>query len=94
CDKVEIQIAYAIGRAKPVSIHIDTFGTEKYPIEKIYEAVDKLFDLTPKGIIQSLNLRKPIYAKTAYFGHFGRDNLSLPWEELNRVNEIQEFLNK
>ncbi len=90
-EKLTIQIAYAIGVTKPVSIYIDTHGTGKIDETKIEEAVKKIFDLTPKGIIQTLDLLNPIYKKTAAYGHFGREEFS--WEKLNKVEEIKEFLN-
>lgn len=87
CDKVEIQVSYAIGKAKPLNITIDTFGTEKIAKEKIIKAVEKVFDLTPKGIIASLNLKKPIYESTAFGGHFGRIPTGdfFPWEKTDKV---------
>ncbi|BBU47610.1 methionine adenosyltransferase [Mycoplasmopsis felis] len=88
-SKVEIQIAYSIGIAKPVSIMVETFGTETVEKEKIEQAILKTFDLTPKGIIEALGLRRPIFSKTAYFGHFGRTDISLPWEETNKVKELK-----
>ncbi|MEG0132702.1 MAG: methionine adenosyltransferase [Clostridium sp.] len=91
-DKLEIQLAYAIGVAQPVSIEIDTFGTGKVSEDKIVEIVNKSFDLRPSAIIRELGLRKPIYKQTAAYGHFGRNDLSLPWEELNKVNEIKKYI--
>ncbi|QCZ36625.1 methionine adenosyltransferase [Mycoplasma nasistruthionis] len=93
-DKIEIQIAYAIGVAKPVSIMIDTFNTAKVSEDLISQAIANVFDLTPKGIIESLDLLRPIYSKTAYFGHFGRDDLDLPWERLNKVDELLQEVEK
>ncbi|WP_027334877.1 methionine adenosyltransferase [Mycoplasmopsis felifaucium] len=92
-EKIEMQISYAIGVAKPISILVDTFGTEKVSKEKIIKVIDHLFDLRPRAIIHELNLRQPIYAKTAYFGHFGRNDLDLPWEKLNMVDKIKNYLN-
>ena len=89
-DRVTVQIAYAIGVVKPVSIMVDTHGTNKVDEEKIEEAVINIFDLTPRGIIESLDLLKPIYRKTATYGHFGRDEFS--WEKCNKVEEIKKFL--
>jgi S-adenosylmethionine synthetase len=83
--KCEIQIAYAIGVAKPVSILIDTFGTGKLSNEAIVELVKKVFDFRPAAIIRDLNLRRPIYKQTAAYGHFGRNDLDLPWEKLDKV---------
>jgi S-adenosylmethionine synthetase len=89
-DRVTVQVAYAIGVVKPVSIMVDTHGTHKVDEEKIEEAVINIFDLTPRGIIESLDLLKPIYRKTAAYGHFGRDEFS--WEKCNKVEEIRKFL--
>ena len=91
-DKLEIQLAYAIGVAKPVSIEIETFGTGKYDEEKIIEVINKVFDLRPAAIIKELDLRKPIYKQVAAYGHFGRLDLNLPWEQLNKVEEIKKYL--
>lgn len=90
-EKCEIQLAYAIGVAKPVSIMVDTFGTGKVDEEKIVGAIRQLFDLRPAGIIQELNLRRPIYKQTAAYGHFGRLDLDLPWEKLDKVEELIEY---
>ena len=90
-DKLTLQIAYAIGVVEPVSIYVDTHGTAKVDEKKIEEAVRKIFNLTPKGIIESLNLLNPIYKKTAAYGHFGREEFS--WEKTNKVEEIKDFLN-
>ena len=79
-DKCEIQLAYAIGVAKPVSILVNTFGTNKIPEEEIQEKIAKSFDLTPRGIINTLNLREPIYTQTTNYGHFGKKDL--PWEQI------------
>ena len=84
----EIQLAYAIGVAKPVSISVDTFGTGKMPDDKITALVCKHFDLRPAAIIRELDLRRPIYRQTAAYGHFGRPDLDLPWEKLDRVNDL------
>lgn len=91
-DKIEVQIAYAIGVARPVSISVDTFGTEKISKDKILEIINKLFDLRPEAIIRELDLRRPIYKKTAAYGHFGRTDIDLPWEKLNKVDEIKKEL--
>jgi len=90
-EKITVQIAYAIGVVEPVSIYVDSHGTAKVDETKIEEAVKKVFDLTPKGIIDSLDLLKPIYKNTAAYGHFGREEFS--WEQLNKVDEIKDFLN-
>jgi len=89
-DRVTVQIAYAIGVVEPVSIMVDTHGTHKIEEIKIEEAVKAIFDLTPRGIIDSLDLLKPIYRKTAAYGHFGRDEFS--WEKCNKIDEIKKFL--
>lgn len=91
-DKLEIQLAYAIGVAKPVSIEVETFGTGKVDEDKIVEIVEKVFDLRPGAIIRDLDLRRPIYKQTAAYGHFGRNDLSLPWEQLNKVDEIKKYI--
>ena len=90
-DKCEIQLAYAIGVAQPVSIAVDTFGTNHVPEDKIIEVIRKEFRLTPKGIIETLNLRRPIYQQTAAYGHFGRTDIELPWEQLNKVEELKVY---
>ena len=91
-DKLEIQLAYAIGVAKPVSIEVDTFGTGKISDQEITSIVEKVFDLRPGAIIRDLELRRPLYRQTAAYGHFGRNDLNLPWEELNKVEEIKRYL--
>ena len=91
-DKLEIQLAYAIGVAKPVSIEVETFGTGKLSDEEITNIVEKVFDLRPGAIIRDLDLRRPLYRQTAAYGHFGRNDLNLPWEQLNKVGEIKRFL--
>lgn len=91
-DKCEIQLAYAIGVARPVSIMVDTFGTGKLDDEKIAEIVNKHFDLRPAAIIEKLNLRRPIYRQTAAYGHFGRTDIDLPWEHLDKVEELKAYL--
>lgn len=91
-DKLEIQLAYAIGVAKPVSISVDTFGTGKVSDEKIVDIIKKVFDLRPAAIIRDLDLRKPIYKQVAAYGHFGRNDLDLSWERLNKVEEIKKYL--
>ena len=89
-ERAEVELAYAIGVPFPVSIMIDTFGTEKVPQEKIVEAVKKVFDCTPSGIVKTLNLKRPIYQKTASYGHFGRDEF--PWEKLDKVDELKKLV--
>ncbi|ADL35501.1 S-adenosylmethionine synthetase MetK [Butyrivibrio proteoclasticus B316] len=88
-DRAEIQISYAIGVAQPTSVLVDTFGTGKVSDEKLTEAVRKVFDLRPAGIIKMLDLRRPIYKQTAAYGHFGRNDLNLPWEQTNKVDELK-----
>lgn len=89
-DKCEIQLAYAIGVAKPVSVLVETFGTAKIPEEKIAELIIKNFALSPSGIIKELNLLRPIYKQTAAYGHFGRTDVDLPWEHLDKVSILRE----
>jgi S-adenosylmethionine synthetase len=93
CDKVTLQIAYAIGVAKPVSIYVDTHGTATVDEDKITACVKSLFDLTPKGIIDALDLLKPIYRRTAAYGHFGREEEGFSWEKTDRVDDIKKYLN-
>ncbi|MBR1866856.1 MAG: methionine adenosyltransferase [Lachnospiraceae bacterium] len=90
--KVEVELAYAIGVAKPVSIAVDTFGTGSVSDEKIVEVINKVFDLRPAAIISALDLRRPIYKQTAAYGHFGRTDIDLPWEKLDKVEEIKKSL--
>ncbi|MBD5142595.1 MAG: methionine adenosyltransferase [Ruminococcus sp.] len=87
-DKCEIQLAYAIGVAKPVSIHVDTFGTGKTAESKLEQAVAEIFDLTPDGIINMLDLRRPQYRKIASYGHFGRENLNVAWEKTDKIQAL------
>lgn len=93
CEKINIQIAYAIGVADPVSIMVDTFGTSSIEEEKIEKCIEELFDLTPAGIIKELDLLRPIYKKTASYGHFGRELPEFTWEKTNKTKEIQKYLN-
>jgi S-adenosylmethionine synthetase len=88
-DKCEIQLAYAIGVARPVSIAVDTFGTGKVSEEKLVAAIQKNFDLRPAGIIKALDLRRPIYKQTAAYGHFGRTDLDVPWERTDKVEQLK-----
>ncbi|QTU83560.1 methionine adenosyltransferase [Carnobacteriaceae bacterium zg-C25] len=90
-DKAEIQLAYAIGVAKPVSISVDTFGTGKVDEAQLVNAIEQLFDLRPAGIIKMLDLRKPMYKPTAAYGHFGRNDLDLPWERLDKVDALKQL---
>ena len=91
-DKCEIQLSYAIGVAQPTSIMVDTFGTSKLREDQLVEMIRKHFDLRPAGIIKMLDLRRPIYKQTAAYGHFGRDDLDLPWEKLDKVDELKAYL--
>lgn len=93
-DRLEIQISYAIGVAQPTSIMVNTFGTGKVPEEEIVEVIRRNFDLRPAGIIRMLDLRRPIYKQTAAYGHFGRHDLNLPWESLDRVDTLRMELKK
>ena len=90
-DKCEIQLSYAIGVARPTSIMVDTFGTGKLSDEKLVEIIRENFDLRPAGIIRMLDLRRPIYKQTAAYGHFGRTDLDLPWEKLDRVDALKAY---
>ncbi len=92
--RAEIQIAYAIGVAEPVSVSIDTFGTGKVSEAELVKAVRQIFDLRPAGIIEMLDLRRPIYKKTAAYGHFGRTDVDLPWEHTDKVSELNQYFNK
>lgn len=91
-DRMQIQLSYAIGVAKPISICIDTFNTSKYTEKELIDIVNANFDLTPKGIISTLDLRRPIYRQTATYGHFGRNDLDLPWEKLDKVETLKKYL--
>ena len=91
-DKCEVQLSYAIGVAQPTSVMVDTFGTGKLSDEKITEIVRENFDLRPAGIIKMLDLRRPIYKQTAAYGHFGRLDLDLPWEKLDKVEILKKYL--
>ena len=91
-DKCEIQLSYAIGVAQPTSIMVDTFGTGKLSDEKLVEIIRENFDLRPAGIIKMLDLRRPIYKQTAAYGHFGRNDLDLPWEKLDKADELKKYL--
>ena len=91
-DRCEIQLSYAIGVAQPTSIMVDTFGTGKLADDRIVEIVRENFDLRPAGIIKMLDLRRPIYRQTAAYGHFGRTDIKLPWEALDKVNDLKKYL--
>jgi len=85
-----VQVAYAIGVAEPVSVMVDTFGTGKVPAGRLEALIRRHFDLTPAGIIKALDLRRPIYKKTAAYGHFGRSEPEFTWERTDRVKELRE----
>ena len=91
-DRCEIQLSYAIGVARPTSVMVDTFGTGKLSDEKLTEIIRENFDLRPAGIIKMLDLRRPIYKQTAAYGHFGRNDLDLPWEKLDKAEELKKYL--
>ena len=91
-DRCEIQLSYAIGVASPTSVRVDTFGTGKLDDVKLVEIVRENFDLRPAGIIKMLDLRRPIYKQTAAYGHFGRNDLDLPWEKLDKVDALKKYL--
>ncbi|MBE5922017.1 MAG: methionine adenosyltransferase [Lachnospiraceae bacterium] len=91
-DKCEIQLSYAIGVARPTSVMVDTFGTGKLSDEKLVDIVRKHFDLRPAGIIKMLDLRRPIYGQTSAYGHFGRTDIDLPWEKLDKVDTLKQYL--
>ena len=91
-DQCEIQIAYAIGVSKPVSVRIDTFGTERIPLDRIYQTVNKHFDLRPSSIIKTLDLKQPIFSKTAAYGHFGREDQDFTWERLDKIDIFRNLL--
>ena len=90
CDKVELQIAYAIGKAQPVSLCVDTFGTGKVSDDALIEIIKKHFDFRPYSIIESLGLRAPIYAKTTNYGHFGKSDM--PWEKTDKLDELKVYV--
>ncbi|MDY3052111.1 MAG: methionine adenosyltransferase [Ndongobacter sp.] len=89
CERVEVGVAYAIGVAKPLSLYVDSFGTSRLTNEQLVEVVQSVFDLRPAAIIDQLDLRRPIYRQTAAYGHFGRNDLDLPWERTDRVEELK-----
>src|SRR5699024_3614343 len=88
-ERVEVQVAYAIGKAAPVGLFIETFGTEKVDVDTLQRAVRDVFDLRPGAIIRDLHLKRPIYGVTAAYGHFGRTDVDLPWERTDRVGELR-----
>jgi S-adenosylmethionine synthetase len=87
--RCEVQVAYAIGKAQPVGVFVETFGTETVPVQKIQDAVTTVFDLRPAAIIRDLDLKRPIYQATAAYGHFGRELPNFTWEKTNRIAELQ-----
>ena len=91
-DKCEVQLAYAIGVADPVSVHVNAYGTEKVALSKIEGAIREVFHLRPAGIIESLQLLRPIYSKTAAYGHFGRAEPEFTWERLDQVSALKKLL--
>ena len=91
-DKCEVQLSYAIGVAHPTSIEVDTFGTGKLSDDRLVEIIREHFDLRPAGIIKMLDLRRPIYKQTAAYGHFGRTDVDLPWEKLDKVDVLKKYL--
>jgi S-adenosylmethionine synthetase len=93
-DRLELQVAYAIGVPEPVSIMTDTMGTGKVDESRLVEAVREIFPLTPKGIIEYLNLRRPIYKKTAAYGHFGRNEPEFTWERADKVEALRSFVRR
>jgi S-adenosylmethionine synthetase len=88
-SRCEVQVAYAIGKAQPVGVFVETFGTETVPVQKIQDAVTTVFDLRPAAIIRDLDLKRPIYQETAAYGHFGRELPNFTWEKTNRITELQ-----
>ena len=91
-DKCEIQLSYAIGVARPTSVRVDTFGTGKLSDTELVEIVRENFDLRPAGIIKMLDLRRPIYKQTAAYGHFGRTDVELPWENTDKAEDLKKYL--
>ena len=91
-DRIEVQVAYAIGKASPVGLFVETFGTEQVDPDKIAQAIKKVFDLRPAAIIRDLDLKRPIYAQTAAYGHFGRTDVDLPWENTDRASDLKSAL--
>ncbi len=91
-ERIEVQVAYAIGKARPVGLFVETFGTEQVDPDKIADAIRQVFDLRPGAIVRDLDLKRPIYAPTAAYGHFGRTDIDLPWEATNRVDELKQVL--
>lgn len=92
-DRAEVQVAYAIGVANPVGIYLETFGTEKVATTAIEDAIRQIFDLRPRAIVEQLDLLRPIYSKTAAYGHFGRELPEFSWEKLDKVDDLRSALN-
>jgi len=90
-EKAEVRLAYVIGVAEPLAIDVNTYGTGKLPDEKISKIIRNVFDLRPGMLIENLRLRRPIYRPLAAYGHFGRDDLNLPWEKLDKVEELKKY---
>jgi S-adenosylmethionine synthetase len=90
--RAEVQVAYAIGKAAPVGLFVETFGTETVPVDRIQQAVGEVFDLRPAAIIRDLDLKRPIYAQTAAYGHFGRELPDFTWERANRVEALKSII--
>ena len=90
-EKIEIQVSYAIGVAEPTSIYVDTFGTSKLTDNELVDIIRENFILTPKGIIETLDLRRPIYKNTACYGHFGRTDVDLPWERTDKAEILKKY---
>ncbi|HPC78397.1 MAG TPA: methionine adenosyltransferase domain-containing protein, partial [bacterium] len=89
----EVHVAYVIGVSEPISLYVETFNTEKVDPEKLNRVVKEIFDFRPRGIIETFDLRRPIYKKTAAYGHFGRIDVDLPWERLDKVDELKNAFN-
>lgn len=94
CDEIEIQLSYVIGHIQPISIHVNSFRTNKIPESLIIQTIRNVFDLSPLGIIRDLDLKKPLYFKTSFFGHFGREDQDLSWERLDKVSNIKKYLSE
>lgn len=92
CKRVEVELSYAIGLAEPTSVCVNTFNTSKYSEDEIVDVIRKVFPLTPKGIIEHLDLKRPIYKKTSCYGHFGRNDVDFTWEKVDKVSEIKKLL--
>src|SRR5690606_20486107 len=88
--RCEVQVAYAIGKAHPVGLYVETFGTETVPVERIQAAIEQVFDLRPAAIVRDLNLLRPIYSRTASYGHFGRELADFTWERTDRVVDLHD----